>query len=865
MNASAIRQRLKGCHIFVVPYCHADWAWTHTRQWHKLRYVHVFERVLEIMRHDEGFRWYFDSYITELAPLLELRPDLLPELRQRVAEGRIAICGAYANIRPNMTGEETFIRNLIHGRRRLRALFPEADLSVHADIVDVALGHPQIPQLLKLAGYRYGRFWRPQAGLSEAGVPYEFIWRGLDGSEILCSRGCYAGLCSPNAIPDKYAENWDAAVEHLWQTELELISRHSPTGLLWLSQGMDDALPLQASYAGAQTDVLLDIPGFIAEWNRRENIPMRFATPVEFYQELEKRRADVPLVGGTLDPCDVCYNAAWGGAQGLWRKRFVADAELVGAQLWEALLDENSSALDYDRLWENVLLFSAHATQWLFQRDFEELEELADYTILQARQRRRKMLQAHSCRLAQPPNCAGIIFNSLPYARREIVPVLLTHSLGLPESLEIRDAAGKALPHQIIQPMEYGGRLWEAEALVELEVPACGYTTVGWQKAASQSLAQGDETSSQGPAFSSASSCRLLNNGLIEMLWENGPAKEISWNGQRLKGAVPWGGLRLYDVDVRGPLHVGPITATYEPQWETGEICEQGPLRWRARAQGHIGPHELRLEARLYARQPRVEFALTVFWAGHDGFLAALCPVPFAGLLEADTPFGVEEKRLAEIRYGHIAGHFSENVERLREGMFYAKSFVSLSDGERGLSFITHNGDRYFIYDATEKSLAHILINSVKPIQEGWEQHVNLRREGRGRHDFLWSIMFHPGDWRQAHIRQWAERLRQPLEIILPQGTAGELPGEQSLLSLQPPHVVLSALYQEQGFVYVRLWEAEGRAADVQMMLPWPIKAAQAVDFNDEPMAGPPLAWEERILRFPLRPWEIATVRLTRA
>ena len=106
MKADEIRERLHGCEILVVPYCHADWAWTHTRQWHVLRYVHTFERVLEIMRDAPGFRWYFDTYVTELKPLLDLRPDLLPELRQRVAEGRIAICGGFANVRPNMVGEE---------------------------------------------------------------------------------------------------------------------------------------------------------------------------------------------------------------------------------------------------------------------------------------------------------------------------------------------------------------------------------------------------------------------------------------------------------------------------------------------------------------------------------------------------------------------------------------------------------------------------------------------------------------------------------------------------------------------------------------------------------------------------------------
>jgi len=35
--------------IFIVPYCHADWAWKFTRRWHEKRYVLVFEEVLAIL------------------------------------------------------------------------------------------------------------------------------------------------------------------------------------------------------------------------------------------------------------------------------------------------------------------------------------------------------------------------------------------------------------------------------------------------------------------------------------------------------------------------------------------------------------------------------------------------------------------------------------------------------------------------------------------------------------------------------------------------------------------------------------------------------------------------------------------------
>lgn len=842
MTAEEIRKRLSGTMICVVPYCHADWAWTHTRRWHALRYVHGFERVLEIMRQDSSFRWYFDCAVTHLQPLLHMRPDLVPELRQRVSEGRIAICGGYANVRPNMVGEETFIRSLIHGRRLFSELFREASLSVHADIVDVALGHPQVPQLLKLGGYGYARFWRPQAGLSEAGVPYEFIWRGLDSSEVLCSRGCYGGLSGPQSIPADYSENWDAAVEHFWASELELVARHSPTGVMWVSQGMDDALPM-ASHGG---DEPIDVTGFMAAWNEREAAPMRFATPLEFYEALEARREQVPVVEDTLDPCDVCFNAAWAGSHGLWRKRVVADDELVRMQLWEALL---GASADADHLWEDVLRFSCHATQWLFQQDFDELDELAEQTILGARSRRRLALQGLARRIEQPQNSAAVIFNSLPYPRREIVPVLLTHSTGLPMAIEVLDPSGRSLPHQIVNKMEYAGRIWEAEALVEVDVPACGYTSVGWREA--------------GERPGEPAAVEEMDSGLVRLEFEQGAVARVRWQDRILSGATPLGGLRLYDVDTAAPLHVGPIVATHEPVWESFRIIEHGPLRWRSVSEGRIGPHELSLETSLRAGQPRLDFRLTVHWQGHDGFLAALWPLLDGATLATDAPFGAEEKHLDGITYGKIPGHRSDNIERLREGMFYAKSFVSQQAGDMGLSFITHDGDRYFIRDPQEGSLAHILINSVRPVAHGWECHVNLQREGRGRHEFNWSIVLHEGDWRESGMRQLAERLRHPVEVLLPEGSDGSLPGSQSLLSIEPERAVLSALYQEADGVCLRLWESVGEPAQVRLMLPWEVQSAEAMDFNGQPLDTPKPQIEGRILSLDLRPWEIVTLKLS--
>lgn len=853
MTAADIRQKLTDTRILIVPYCHPDWAWTHTRAWHEARYVHVFERVLEIMRENDSFRWYLDSWVTQFKPFLDRRPDLVPELSQRISEGKIAICGTYANIRPNMVGEETFIRNLSLGRGRFRGMFPDADLSVHADIVDVALGHPQVPQLMKLGGYEFFRAWRPQAGLTEGGVPYEWVWQGLDGSQIVCSRGCYGGMCSPESVPERYAEKWDQTVEHLWNTELELVSRHSPTGVLWVSQGMDDGLPLQ-SHGG---DLYLDVPGLIAEWNRLEKPLMAFATPQEFYRAVMESGKPLSVMEGTLDPCDVCYNAAWAGSHGLWRKRYVADEELVLAELWQTVSAScAASALhdysavgreanrapfdDFTKLWENTLLLSAHALQWLFQEDFDEMNALAEVTILQARQSRNTSLNRLARRIPQPPNTAAIVFNPLPFERTETVQVLLTASTGVPDNMQVLDGQDRPVPHQLITPMEYAGRIWESYAIAQVKVPPLGYTTLRFE-----------ETAQAAPV--------TVDPGVF-LDYDGGKLLAIACGGQTFLGAVPWNTLRVHEVDTNGPLHAGAITATHDAQWSEPQVLESGPVRWRHVQTGEANGHSLRLETLCFANEPRIEFRLTCDWRGGDGFLAALWP-QMPGTIETDVPFGAEAKDLDSIKFGTIPGHRSDNIERLREGMFYARSFVSAG----GVTHVTHDGDRYYIRNREEGSLAHILINSVRAWPEGWEQHVNYQRDADTRHTFTWSLVFHRGDWRQAGMVQQSARLRRPVQVGLPHGTDNnaDLPAEHSFGSVNAPNVVLSALYHEGASVQLRLWESQGQETEVRVTLPFRPLSACCVDFqgNADQRLTPDL--EGNTLTLKLEPWQIATVRFT--
>ena len=821
--------------IFIVPYCHADWAWTRTRNWHEKRYNLVFNEVLDILKEHSEFRWYLDNYICELEPFLRYSKNRIPELKKRIKQGKIAICGGFANIRPNMVGEETFVRNLILGRRKFQKLFSsKVDLSVHADIVDVGLGHSNIPQVLFLAGYKYFRFWRPEVALNLKKIPKEFIWQGIDGTKILASRGCYGGLISKDT-------------EKNIKEELKYNACLSSTGLIWLSQGADDARPLRTGSGD-----YLNFFSFIKEWNKKKKEPMVFATPIEFYQELEKE--NLPLIKIPLDPCDVCYNSSFAGAKGLWKLRIETDKELSQAEMWSAIAGK--SGVPFQKLWENLLTFSAHGTQWLFQKDFDEIYQLALRTKWQAEGMKENALKTVTQRINLPKGAEAIIFNQLPFSREALVKVLLSFPDGLSD-FSLKDGQGKKVPFQIIN--EVGNKGWEVELLAKINLPAIGYNSLMMKKKNKPVIVP---VAKPGKNILENDRLRIsFWKGRIVAIKDKSLNKEYKDNRDLIT-------LKAFDGATVGPLHVGKTSKEHQVHWQKGELKETGPLRYSYLREGKINIHSVKQKINLYKGEARIEFETEIFWQGADSLLTFTTFLPFSGNLIGDTPFGVEAKDLSKEPYGKASGS-GENIERMRPGAFFARSFVDRSNGKKGITYINYDGDRYYIYNKKDKTLSHILINGILTPYSDWEKNINRERKAIGCHSFKSAIIFHPGDWRKAKIYQKALSLRNRPEIFYPVirpagliNQAHTLPPAHSFLSIQPENLILTAFYQEKNFYILRFFETEGKETVAKIRIPFKAKKVKPINFLGQEMKEPKIRAEKNFLSFLVKPYKIITLKI---
>ncbi len=853
-----LRRKAAGGTFCIIPYCHPDYSWTHHREWHEERYAVSFCDALDLMAQHPEFRFIAEPWIDHVVPFLQRCPDRVEELRDRLNSGQMGVKAfTLTSPRPTTCPDETFIRNMTIGRELYSDFAPEADLTVMA-CPDVGIGHSQMPQLVKLAGGLLYRGWRSDSALSAKGVPREFRWRGLDGTEMLTSRGTYGGLHTADSVPDDFRDRWEELVARLLEGEIGGAMDNSSAKTWWVPQGMDDARPLR----GHPTDKPIPLMEFIAEWNAREQSKMVLCTPEEYRKRLQQERR-VPLWDGVLDPVDVAYNSGWHGSRGLWRLRQELDgamivAERVFAQARLAGCEGIPGPGELRELWIETVRVSSHAQQWAFDKDWEWLIDGARRTLRRAKDE----TDAAITRLSGAGRQSGnrrplVLYNPLPYEREEIVEVPWVQPRLDAPGYSVTDAAGKEAELQTGECSGecWGGSLVEAPLIFRATVPAMGYSvyTVGDGPAAA-----GTAPPEDGVLDNGALSIRVDGRGLQEVVDK---ASGTTWQAPRGSSI---GDCRLFEMGP-GVLHIGPITGELGAREGTGSWVCCGPIRWVYRWEADLHGHQVRQDIIIDRGARHIDLRTRVFCAGTNGFFALCFEPPVRGKLRTDIPFGVEPRELADEPYAHSMPPGYQNIERHREHQFWGRSFASLTDMTRGVSIITLDGDKYWTYDEASGTLRHILFTALQEARGYWEEWTTRDRLALGWHEFCHRIVLHDSGWRDADICGASDRARLPLRAVKPVGPAAPPavpPGDQ--LAIWPPSVRLSAFYEVQEGYVLRVYESLGRPAEAAIMVPEGLANPIRTDLNLEPVVAA-VELEGRALTLMLEPWQIATVLLTKA
>jgi alpha-mannosidase len=278
------------------------------------------------------------------------------------------------------------------------------------------------------------------------------------------------------------------------------------------------------------------------------------------------------------------------------------------------------------------------------------------------------------------------------------------------------------------------------------------------------------------------------------------PAWNIDWSDQQKPPRAYLGGPARVRVAEAGPVRVAL------------EIAREG--------EGSRFVQTVRLAAG--GAGDRVEFAATIDWQSRECNLKAVFPLTIANPLAT---------------YNWEAGTLQRGNDEPKKYEVPSHQWFDLTDAKGDYGVTVLSDCKYGSDKPDDRTLRLTLLRTPGTGSAYQDQGT----QDWGRHEILWGLAGHAGDWRGAGTDWQALRLNQPLIAFQTVPHGGALGRAFGLLEVGSSRVRVMALKKaEDGDeVVLRLVELDGRpAAGVSVALPSPIVAAREVDGQERPVGA---------------------------
>ncbi len=610
---------------WVVPHTHWDREWYLPFEQLRLHLARVVDGVLETLEEDPAFRRFtLDGQAVVLEDYLEVRPEREERLRRLITDGRVAIGPWYTLPDEYLAGQESLVRNLLHGRQVCERFGKPMPVGYLPD----TFGHvAQLPQLLRGFGLDAFVFWRGLGDEAER-LGSAFRWRGPDGSAVLAVREL-GGYGNADRLGGGDPEAAAARVR-------ELTERFGPR---YAQVGSDDFL---LSNGNDHRPIQRGLPTLLdACAERLPGASFRIATIAEYAEAVSGATQKLELVEGEL--CGGGEVAVLRGVNSsrvyLKQANEAAERELFVAEALASLAHLRGHAYPAGELrlaWRELLKNHAHdsicgCSADQTHRDMGPRFEAARTIAGGVRRSALATLAGGEPPWwpSEPPRAELSVVNVLPWARRGTVELALPAGLARRRRLAA-DVNGSPVPVQVER-----GR-----ALVSLEVPGLvarrlrvgpgpGAWPEGAARAVSTRAIENGFYRVEAAPNGTLTVTELATGEVVEglHLLEDQADRGDEYNFCALEGETPWTGREL-PARVRA-VRGGPAVAELELVLRPRLPRSLTPGR-RARARSTV-TCPVRTTVRLTAGVDRVELRTTVVNRARDHRLRVLFPAPGAG------------------------------------------------------------------------------------------------------------------------------------------------------------------------------------------------------------------------------------------
>ncbi|MBR2823401.1 MAG: alpha-mannosidase [Clostridia bacterium] len=568
-------------HFYAIGNAHLDMAWLWPMAETHRKTSRTFAAQLRLMEEYPEYK-YLQSQPAAYVMCRERYPELYARIREAVKKGQWIAEGAmWVEPDTNMTGGESLIRQVLHGKRFFREEFGVD--SVLLWLPDTFGYSAALPQILKGCGVKYlvtqKIFWSYNEGDR---FPYHyFTWQGADGTEI------------DTFLPTSYTYRTDPKeICETWN------SRTQKRGL--------NAFLLPFGYGDGGGGPSRDHVEFLRRENDLEGMPrVRTESPLCFFEDMEKAGGPEHTYVGEL--YFSAHRGVYTSQAAIKKGNRKAETALREAEMWGALAMLRGAAYPLDRMdaaWKSLLLNQFHdiLPGSSIARVYEEARRDHAGIIAEAESVKRDALNA----LTQGDGVT--VFNSLSFERTGLVP--------LPDAFAdgAVTAEGEEVP---VQRTEDG-------LLGLVTVPSCGAV----------SLTPGNVRPRTAVSASEADGAVILENEAVRAVI-NGRGEVVSFISKdtgREFAAGPMNRLlmfkdvpRLFDAwDIDSNYALQPV-ALDEPV--TVRIKEAGGLRAVVGVSRKVMHSAFEQEIVLRAGSRRLDFITRVDWHELHRLLKVAFPV----------------------------------------------------------------------------------------------------------------------------------------------------------------------------------------------------------------------------------------------
>ncbi len=270
------------------------------------------------------------------------------------------------------------------------------------------------------------------------------------------------------------------------------------------------------------------------------------------------------------------------------------------------------------------------------------------------------------------------------------------------------------------------------------------------------------------------------------------------------------------------------------------EVIASSPEFAKVRVSGAFGKSQFMQELVLRADSARLDIANEFDWREDHKVLKAAFP------LKLHSP-----RATYEIQYGHVERPTHHNTSwDMAKFEVCGHHWAHLAEPDYGVALLN---DCKYGYCCQGNMLRLTLLNSSTfPDPDA----------DRGRHEFTYSFFPHAGTLQQGGVVEEGYRLNHPLSVSAIQpGACGKLPNELSLVSVDRPGLLVSALKvaEDGDAIVIRLYEAHGTRGPATVKLELPIDTVSCCDLLER--SGDVIDFDDgaRSFQIMVKPFEIVT------